>query len=41
MIIVSREVLSKVWEIPFYGPIVDSLGDRIDGFRCILEQEDI
>lgn len=41
LILVSGEMLSKVREIPFRGAIADSLGNRVDGFKYILEGEDV
>lgn len=38
---VSKEMLSRVWEITLHGPIIDSLGDIVGGFMCILKREDI
>lgn len=35
------KMISRVWEIPICGPIANSLGDWIIGFRCILKRDDV
>lgn len=34
-------MLSHVWEISLGGMTVDCLGDKEEGFRCILERDDL
>lgn len=41
MIPISKEIPSRVWEIPIYGMTINCLRDKAMGFRCILEREDI
>lgn len=41
MILVSDEMLSRVWETPHHGIIANGLGDKEVGFICILEKDDV
>ena len=36
---ISAEILSRVWDIPMTGSVMDSLLDRVSGLRCIFESD--
>lgn len=41
LILITNEMLARVWYIPLRGPIANCLSDKEADFRYILEREDV